>query len=88
MPTVQFSLAMAKRRLARAHAAALESDPSLRVTYDRWRADMLAAAKGAPKDAQAAMHWKLAIVLEVLAERQRWPGTIAGLVKRPAKPSL
>jgi hypothetical protein len=82
MPTVQFSLAQAKRRFARAHAAALENDPSLRLFYDKWQADLLSAGKGVSTDRRAAMYFKMALVCEILAERRGWPNTIIGLQSR------
>jgi hypothetical protein len=42
---------------------------------------MLAAGRGEPEEVRPVMHWKLAIVFEVLAERKRWPDSIAGFVR-------
>jgi hypothetical protein len=42
-----------------------------------------AAGTGEAEEVRAAMAWRLAIALEVLAERKRWPDQIAGFA-RPA----
>jgi hypothetical protein len=81
MAQVTITLEQAKARFQRAHAAALKADPLCQMIFERWRADMLAAGRGEPEEVRAVMHWKLAIVFEVLAERKRWPDSIAGFVR-------
>jgi hypothetical protein len=78
MAKIQITLDQAKARFTRAHAAALNAEPLCRALFDRWRADMLLAARGEDETVRAAMLWRLGTVFEILAERKAWPGAING----------
>jgi hypothetical protein len=47
--------------------------------FDRFAAETLLAVKGQPAERAATMFFRMAVALEVLAERKGWPERIAGL---------
>jgi hypothetical protein len=63
------ALAAAKDRAARARIVAQRADPPLSVLIDRWWAETLLAADGQPTPTAAEMLRRIAIMLEVLADR-------------------
>jgi hypothetical protein len=74
----------AKARFRHARDLAREADPRSAVLFDKWFAETLMAAEGEPDEARAAMFSRMAIALEVMADRVTWPTTIRG-VTVPAK---
>ena len=81
MAPIAITLDQAKQCFARAHAAAVKVEPLSKVLFDRWKAELLLAAHGEPEDVRAVMHYKLALALEILAERKAWPDSIAGFAR-------
>jgi hypothetical protein len=67
-----------KERFACAHAAALKAEPLSKALFDRWKAELLLAAHGEDEAVRTAMTCKLAIALEILAERKAWPRSLTG----------
>jgi hypothetical protein len=74
------TVAAAKERAKRAHAAARAGDTISAAIYDRWLANTLSAAAGQDEEIAAAMFTRLAIALEVMQDMRGWPaGIVAGL---------
>jgi hypothetical protein len=59
----------AKARCRRAYDQARKTDPRAAMLYDRWLAETLLAAEGAPDDASGLTFTRIAIALEVMADR-------------------
>ena len=82
MAKLMLTLDQAKDRFRAAHRAAKASDKLTAALYDRLAADTLLAVKGQPAERAATMFVRMAVCLEVLAERRGWPERIAGLPDR------
>jgi hypothetical protein len=81
MPKIAITLPQAKERFARAHAAALKAEPMSKLMFDRWKAELLLAGHGEDEATRAAMTYKLAVALEILAERKAWPESLTGFAR-------
>jgi hypothetical protein len=86
MAKVVTTLADAKAQFDCVRKAARDADRLSGAFIDRIAADVLMAAKGASPERAATMLVRMAVALEVLAERG-WPEKIAGMPnKRPSSP--
>ena len=66
--------------MSRARDLARKADPLSAALFDRWYAEALMSARGVRAEAAYAMITRMAIVLEVMADRKGWPaGIVAGL---------
>jgi hypothetical protein len=72
------ALAQAKARCRRAYDQARRADPRSAVLYDRWLAETLLAADGQPGNLSAEMFRRMAIALEIMADRTGWPHRMRG----------
>jgi hypothetical protein len=92
MAKITFTLDQAKDRFRAAHRATKASDKLTAALYDRLASDTLLAVKGQPAERAATMFVRVAVCLEVLAERRGWPDCIPGLPDRQrslgARPSV
>ena len=74
------TLADAKARMSRARELARKADPLSAALFDRWYAETLMSARGVSVEAACAMLTRMAIALEVMADRKGWPGgRVAGV---------
>jgi hypothetical protein len=80
MPKPVPTLAAAKARMSRARDLAREADPLSAALFDRWYAETLLSARGIKAEAAWAMLTRMAIALEVMADRKGWPaGRVQGV---------
>ncbi len=79
MAKLMLTLDQAKDRFRAAHRAARDSDKLAGAFFNRLAADTLLAVEGQSSERQATMLVRMAIALEVLAERRGWPDRIVGL---------
>ncbi len=86
MPKIAITLEQAKDRFRKAHRFA-RRDHLTRAFIDRLAAETLMLAKGQPIQRSATMLVRMAVALEVLADRRRWPEHITGIDvdRRPAR---
>jgi hypothetical protein len=68
----------AKARCRRAYDQARQADPRSAVLYQRWFAETLRAVEGQPSELGAEMFRRIAIALEIMADRTGWPEHIRG----------
>ncbi len=86
MAKLALTLDQAKDRFTRARKAACSADRLSSALYDRFAAETLLAVKGQPAERAATMLVRMAVALEVLAERKGWPERIPGLPDRQRLP--
>ena len=82
MAKIAVTLESAKERFTQARKAACSTDRLSAALYDRLAAETLLAVKGQSAERAATMLFRMAVALEVLAERKGWPDKIAGLPDR------
>jgi hypothetical protein len=85
MAKIAVTIEQAKERFNNACRAARDADRLTAALYDRLAADTLLAAKGQPPERACTMLMRMAVALEVLAERRGWPERIHGLPDRQQK---
>jgi hypothetical protein len=70
--------------MSRARDLARKADPLSAALFDRWYAEALMCARGVPAEVARTMLTRMAIALEVMADRKDWPaGIVAGLTASP-----
>jgi hypothetical protein len=80
MAKISTTLPDAKARMSRARDFAREADPLSAALFDRWYAEALMSARGVRAEVACAMYLRLAIALEVMADRKGWPaGRVTGV---------
>jgi hypothetical protein len=72
-------VAAAKARARAAHASAKQADPARAALYDMLWSHVLIVAEGQDDVPAATMLTRVAIALEVMADRTGWPHVIRGL---------
>jgi hypothetical protein len=90
MAQITATVAEAKARMSRARDLARKADPLSAALFDRWYAETLMSARGVPAEVACTMQVRMAIVLEVMAERTGWAaGVVAGLTspRRASRPA-
>ena len=65
-------LALARLRARKAHALAKRADPISGALFDRWYSDCVLFAGDQPQARAAEMYRRIAIALEIAADRTTW----------------
>lgn len=72
------AVALGQARLRAAFEEARTAGPGMTAIYSRWLQETFAQVERQPSATRTMMCTQMAFVLEVLAERRRWPQSIGG----------